>query len=105
MTLMCKKCNNHIGVEELKTHEKFHSLLDFFKFDELPKNEDALGEKRLLMIKNIGKTLNKKTFQWNRQISIINENYELLKSFVNNSFEINRILDPKPTSEAHGKQI
>lgn len=104
---MCKKCNNHIGVEELNTHEKFHSLLNFFGLDVLPENEDVLTEKRLLMVKNLEKTLNgsgnKKIFKWNQQVSIINQNYELLKSFVNNSFETNRILDPKPRNEAHGK--
>lgn len=104
LTLMCKKCDNHIGVEELNSHEKFHYLLDFFGFDELPENENILNQIRKEMIKNVGnkwqsfdESENKQTYQWNKQISLINENYELLKSFINNSFEFNRTLDIRKT--------
>ncbi|CAF0703188.1 unnamed protein product [Brachionus calyciflorus] len=110
LAFICKLCNNHISIEELNYHEKFHDLLNFFGFKETPENEGKLNEKRLSMIKSLAKPINKfnesdknKITEWNLKITLINENYELLKSFLNNSFESNRVILNHYKSDVQGE--
>lgn len=84
--------------------------MKFFGFSEIPNTLNDLHEKRKLFLKNISKNLKKpndydtpKASEWNSKVRQINDSFELLKSYMTNSFESTRLLSKNKTDiEAQG---
>ncbi len=101
LKVKCPSCETYLGLEELKDHNEYHEALNFFSLKELPKTEEQLIEKRKILIKSLSsKYLKKpkdidqdeKINEWHVKVKQINDKYELVKSYMNNTFETIRQL-------------
>jgi hypothetical protein len=99
ISVMCGQCKTLIELTNLNDHKELHDALNIFDFKELPSNMNDLCEKRTLLVKNSytkymkNKALiNENAIEWNRKITLVNDAFELLKSYVNNTFDMNRQL-------------
>lgn len=98
LKLICKSCKIHIDLSELNEHRQYHEALSFLGLKLLPENEEALKEKRAYLLKTCqSKYLKKsndfvtsKAIDWNSRVKRINNAYELIKSYMNNTFEATR---------------
>jgi hypothetical protein len=97
---MCKQCKVYIDLNEINDHKQYHEALTIMGFKNLPDNEEILKDRRVNMLKVTQiKYLKKsqdfnsnKAYKWNLRVKQINYAFELLKSYVNNTFEIDRRL-------------
>ena len=80
-------------------------------FKELPRDLEELSEKRKTILKtSLAKSLKKpnefyttpKTLEWNIKVKQINDSFELLRSYLTNSFESNRQMKNLTNLEAQG---
>lgn len=103
LSIMCKLCKLYIELSELKDHSDYHGALSYFGLTSLPSTEDQLIEKRKSLLKTAmsrhikkARDLNtNKAIEWNTKVKQINDAYELLKSYMTNTFELNRQLRKK----------
>ena len=86
-------------MEEIQDHNDYHTALSFYNFKDLPSSLEKLIEKRKVLINSITSNYTKKTKQthenlheWSIKIKQINDKYELIKSYMTNTFELNRQL-------------
>lgn len=95
---MCKICKVHLSLSELNDHKQLHEALTTLGLKYLPENENGLRDRRAQLMKSTqAKFLKKskdfdsnKAIDWNAKVKRINNAYELVKSYVNNTFEQNR---------------
>jgi hypothetical protein len=100
LSLFCKTCKLHIHIDELVDHKEYHQALQKLGFKELPHNQQELTERRKHILKQAFSRYMKKpvfinsdkSVEWNTRVMQINASYELIKSYLNNSFEIERKL-------------
>jgi hypothetical protein len=98
--VMCKNCKIFIDLTEIKDHKDYHDALIQMSLKYLPESEETLKDKRFFLLKNAQMKYLKKTndfqtqkaYDWNMKVKQINNAYELLKSYINNTFETNRRL-------------
>ncbi len=98
---MCKVCKIHLNLSEINDHKQFHEALTTLGLKHLPENENGLWERRAQLVKSTqSKFLKKskdfetnKVIDWNVKVKRINNAYELISSYVNNTFEQNRRLN------------
>jgi hypothetical protein len=90
----------YINLEELADHNQYHNALKYFGLKELSLTLDDLNTRRADFLKAaLMKYLKKpkdlntnKVNEWRAKFNQLNENYELLKSYICNRFESNRQL-------------
>ena len=99
LTTLCHACKIHIKLEELKDHKEYHDALNLLGFKTLPASLEELCEKRKTILKtSLAKYLKKthefystpKTIEWSVKVKHTNDAFELVKSYMTNSFESNR---------------
>ena len=96
--ILCKPCKTHIDLYEINEHKQFHEALTCLGLKYLPENEEILKEKRVHLLKTAQmKYLKKKkdfntskALDWNNKVKQINSAFELLKSYADNTFEVER---------------
>lgn len=92
----CYKCNCFISIDELADHIDYHNALNELSLKELPKNVDELIKRRKLLIRaanfsNFTSTddfATKSVIKWENRVNKINDAFELIKTYVENTFEI-----------------
>ncbi len=113
LSVMCSLCKIHIQLDELKEHKDYHGALNVLGFKTLPSTIEELFEKRKVILKTaLTKNLKKshefyttpKTLEWSLKVKHTNDAFELVKSYMTNSFETNRQLKNLaiPNLEAKG---
>lgn len=100
---MCRMCRLHINIEELREHKTYHDTLAYLGFKQLPADDAELLLKRkqlqgMLYTKFMKKSkdLNgNKIYLWHMKIKQLNFAFELIRSYLNNSYETNRRYENK----------
>lgn len=101
LSLKCKHCGVFLNLNELRDHERFHAAMGVFGLDELTIKLKELNDKRKEMVKvaltrflrkNKDRLNSGREIEWKLRIAQINEAYELLKSYLGNTFESHRQL-------------
>ena len=114
LSVLCKLCKIHIKLDELKEHNEYHEALNTMGYKELPLDSEELNEKRKTILKtSLNKHMKKpkdfyttsKTLEWSLKVKNINDAFELIKSYLNNTFESNRQLKNLSNLEAQGIYI
>lgn len=95
LAIQCQKCKSLVFLPDLKDHQELHESLAWLDFKELPNSLQILYDKRKHLIKAcFNKYMKNKEeanpSEWNSKIARINSAFELVKSYLNNTFEINR---------------
>lgn len=98
LKIMCKICKVHLSLSELNDHKQFHEALTTLGLKYLPETENGLRDRRAQLVKSTQSKYLKKSkdfnshnvIDWNAKVKRINNAYELIKSYVNNTFEQNR---------------
>lgn len=112
LKIMCNSCKIYIDLSELNDHRLYHEALTILGLKYLPENEEILKEKRISLIKSCqSKYLKKykdfgtpKAIDWSVKVKKINNSYELIKSYINNTFEANlRLNNENLKLNAYGK--
>ena len=101
-------------MSEINEHKQYHDALANMGLKVLPENEELLKERRKNLLKQAQtKFLKKasdfsthKAIDWNIRVKRINSSFELLKSYLNNTFELNRRLSERNFKlDAYGNKI
>lgn len=113
LSVICSLCKIHIQLNELKEHKEYHDALNLLGLKTLPLTLEELYDKRKVILKtSLSKYLKKtqefystpKTIEWSLKVKHTNDAFELVKSYLTNSFESNRQLKNLniPNLEAKG---
>lgn len=97
LTLKCKKCHVFLNIDELSYHSTFHSMLNYFGYNEISevnvknlttrKNEiQKLIQDKQTHVKNFSssETESTSTRTFNYKLKQLYEYYEILKELINN---------------------
>lgn len=104
MTIKCELCNFYLPISSSNDHKDYHNALKLLEFNKLPDNLKQLNERRIRLIRLYEKmnienaTIDFKTHkanEWSEKIQKINQAYELVKSYVQDTFELYRRIKRK----------
>lgn len=103
ISIMCRMCRLHINIEELREHKTYHDTLAQLGFKQLPGDEaELLAKRKQLQSALYAKYMRKskdlngnKVFIWHAKIKQLNFAFELIRSYLNNSYETNRRYENK----------
>ena len=98
LSFVCQQCQEFISLTEMKDHNQFHIALNYLGLKTIPKTEEELREQRKTLIDSTSsKYITKpkdfetnKICEWTLKINQINNAYETVMSYVDNSFEANK---------------
>jgi serine/threonine protein phosphatase PrpC len=116
VTIFCKICRLYVDISDTLDHTKYHDAMNTLLLTQLPATVDSLKEKRDSLIKGINnKYLKKvkdyktsKATNWHQKVVQLNDAFELLKCYINNTFELNRQYKQhylKPKMNRNGRLI
>jgi hypothetical protein len=98
LAVVCSMCKSLIVLHDLKDHRELHDALRVFNLTELPATVQSLSDRRKFLIKVAfvkymkNHAIEFEPRQWEERITKINQAFELVKSYLNGTFENNRQL-------------
>jgi hypothetical protein len=114
LAINCKLCGVYLNLDELKDHEQHHHALSLFGFKDFLalKLHDLNSKRKELLVQALHRYLKKsssatdsaKSNEWRLRVSQINNAYELLKSHLSNTFEVNRQIKTHLKFNSKGKR-
>jgi hypothetical protein len=95
LSVVCSICKSLIVLRDLKDHKELHEALQTFNLTELPNNTQSLYDRRRILIKSAFTKHMKNQDEmepgkWEARVAQINQSFELVKSYLNGTFEQNR---------------
>ena len=92
ITLFCDQCRFFIDIRQLKHHRAYHNALQLlnYKGNNLPETLEQLLKKRNAVLRKMKKEATEEDPIHPRQIQQVNEAYELLKSDLEDTFDVCR---------------
>ena len=98
MSFFCNECEFYAHLTEINDHKQFHAALRVLSLKTLPKSEDELKVHRKSMIDLAFNRYFKKqddfesnnANSWSHKVHKINNAYEIVMSYIDNSFEQTR---------------
>ena len=114
LAVECTACQSLVLLQDLKDHKELHAALKVLSMNEMPVSLQLLHDRRRLLVrsayarywKNNAIVANELDHpaEWSAKITQLNEAFELVKSYLNHTFDMNRqIKQAKNRFEVRGE--